>query len=83
MERYLVIATFVGAVIALLYAIFTAKKVLKYSEGTDKMQKISQSIRAGANAYLKRQYAIVIVFFAVLFVILTVIQINNFAIFSV
>ncbi len=83
MERYLVIATFVGAVIALLYAIFTAKKVLKFSEGTDKMQKISQSIRAGANAYLKRQYAIVIVFFAVLFVILTVMAVFNLLTFYV
>jgi len=75
MEKYLVIATFVGAVIALLYALLTAKKVLKFSEGTETMQKISKSIRDGANAYLKRQYAIVIVFFAVLFVILSVMAI--------
>ena len=72
MEKYLVIATFVGAVIALLFALFTAKKVMKFSEGTEKMQKISQSIRKGANAYLKRQYIIVGVFFAVMFVVLMV-----------
>ncbi len=75
MEKLLVIATFVCAIIALLFALLTAKKVLKFSEGTDKMKKISQSIRDGANAYLKRQYAIVIVFFAVLFVILGVMAI--------
>ena len=30
-----------------------AKRVLRYSEGTDTMKKIASSIRAGANAYLK------------------------------
>ncbi len=70
MELFLVILTFVGAAAALLFALFTAGKVLKFSEGTEKMQKISASIRAGANAYLKRQYAIVLVFFAVMFLIL-------------
>ncbi|MBQ4155376.1 MAG: sodium/proton-translocating pyrophosphatase, partial [Clostridia bacterium] len=83
MEKYLVIATFVGAVIALLYALLTAKKVLKFSEGTETMQKISKSIRDGANAYLKRQYAIVIVFFAVLFVILSVMAIFGLLTFYV
>ncbi len=75
MEKFLVIATFVGALLALVFALLTAKKVLKFSEGTDKMKKISQSIRDGANAYLKRQYAIVIIFFAVLFVVLGVMAI--------
>ncbi|MBQ7836887.1 MAG: sodium-translocating pyrophosphatase [Clostridia bacterium] len=75
MELYLVIFTFIGAAAALLFALFTARKVLKFSEGTEKMQKISASIRAGANAYLKRQYAIVLVFFAVMFLILGVMAI--------
>ncbi|MBQ2135860.1 MAG: sodium-translocating pyrophosphatase [Clostridia bacterium] len=62
--------TFIGAVAALLFAVFTAKKVLKFSEGTDKMKKISESIRSGANAYLKRQYIVVGVFFIVMFIVL-------------
>ena len=70
MDKYLVLFTFVGALIALVFALFTAKKVLKYSEGNDLMKKISMSIRQGANAYLKRQYKIVLVFFGVMFVIL-------------
>ncbi len=45
---------------------------MKFSEGNDQMKKISASIRQGANAYLKRQYAIVGIFFAVMFVLLTV-----------
>ena len=70
MEKYSAIATFVGAAVALLFAVFTARKVLKASEGTDRMKAISASIRAGANAFLKRQYVIVSIFFAVVFVIL-------------
>ena len=70
MSKYLVLFTFLGSVIALLFTVITAKKVLSYSEGTDQMKKISSWIRKGANAYLKRQYAVVSVFFAVMFVIL-------------
>ncbi|MDD6284975.1 MAG: sodium-translocating pyrophosphatase [Firmicutes bacterium] len=72
MDNYLVIFTFVGAVVALVYALLTAKRVLKFDEGTDLMKKISASIRAGANAYLKRQYTVVAFFFACMFVILCV-----------
>lgn len=72
METYLVLLTFIGSVIALLFAGFTARKVLKFSEGTEKMQKISRSIRQGANAYLKRQYSVVAVFFAGMFVVLCI-----------
>ena len=52
--------------------VITAKKVLRFSEGTPLMQKISQSIRQGANAYLKRQYSVVGVFFACMVVVLCV-----------
>jgi K(+)-stimulated pyrophosphate-energized sodium pump len=72
MEKYLSLFTFSGALIALIFALFTAKKVLGFSEGTDKMKKISQSIRKGANAYLKRQYSVVSIFFVGMFVILCV-----------
>ena len=64
---------FLGAVIAYVFAIVQAKKVLSYSEGTDKMKKIASSIREGANAYLKHQYTTVAKVFAVVFVILLII----------
>ncbi len=70
MELSLVISIFVGAILAIVFAAIMAKRVLSFDEGTDKMKKISASIRSGANAYLKRQYTIVAVFFAVMFVIL-------------
>lgn len=78
MDKYLVLFTFIGAVIALAFALFTGRKVLKFSEGTDTMKKISASIRSGANAYLKRQYIIVLAFFAVMFVILFVMSLFDF-----
>ncbi|MBQ1961712.1 MAG: sodium-translocating pyrophosphatase [Clostridia bacterium] len=83
MEKYLVLFTFIGALVALIYAIFTARKVLNFSEGTEQMKKISRSIREGANAYLKRQYVVVAVFFAVMFVILTVMAIAGLLTFFV
>lgn len=70
MEKYLVLFTFIGSVVALLFAFMTARKVLKAEKGTDKMIKISESIKKGANAYLKRQYSVVACFFAGMFVVL-------------
>ena len=72
MENFLSVLTFLGAAAALLFALFTARRVLSYDEGTERMRRISASIREGANAYLKRQYRIVAVFFGVLFLILGV-----------
>ena len=64
---------FIGALVAGLFALFQAKKVLSYSEGTEKMRKIAANIRAGANAYLKQQYTTVFKVFVVVFIILLVI----------
>jgi len=72
MENYLLIG-FIGAIIALVFAATQRKKVMTYSEGTEKMQKIAASIREGANAYLKQQYTTVFKVFAVVFVVLLVI----------
>ncbi len=64
---------FVGAAIAGLFAIVQAKKVLSFSEGSDRMKKIAAAIREGANAYLKHQYTTVAKVFAIVFVILLII----------
>ena len=64
---------FVGAVVAGLFAVLQAKKVMGYSEGNERMQKLAAAIREGANAYLKRQYTTVLKVFAVVFVVLLVI----------
>lgn len=74
METGLAITTFAGAFLALIFAFVMAKKVLNFSEGTERMKQIAQYIRTGANAYLKRQYKVVAIFFACMFVILLVLS---------
>ncbi|MDR3122195.1 MAG: sodium-translocating pyrophosphatase [Treponema sp.] len=59
-----------ASVLALLFALVQARKVLGFSEGNELMKKISLSVRQGANAYLKRQYSGVALFFVVMFVTL-------------
>ena len=63
---------FVGAILALLFAVVQRKKVMSYTEGTDLMVEIAQSIRDGANAYLKRQYKTVAIVFVIVLVIMCI-----------
>ncbi len=66
---------FVGALIALLFAFAQSRKVMKFSEGTPTMQKIASAIRKGANAYLRRQYKSVAIFFLIMAVILAILAV--------
>jgi K(+)-stimulated pyrophosphate-energized sodium pump len=59
-----------GSVLALIFALVQARKVLSFPEGNELMRKISLSVRQGANAYLRRQYTGVALFFVVMFVVL-------------
>ncbi len=74
MEKTLAFIPLAGALIALIFALIKARGVLGFSEGTDKMKKIAEYIRTGANAYLKRQYKVVAIFFACMFVLLFVLS---------
>jgi preprotein translocase subunit SecG len=60
------------AVIALVMAFVFYKGMMKASEGNDRMKEIAQHVRDGAMAYLKRQYYVVAIFFAVVCVVLFV-----------
>ena len=44
------------ALVALLFAAFTAKSVLKMDAGSEDIKRISAIVRKGANAFLKKQY---------------------------
>ena len=63
-----------GALIALLFALYNAYKVKRADQGNDKVRELSGIIKQGANAYLKRQYKTVGLFFAVVFAILLVLS---------
>jgi K(+)-stimulated pyrophosphate-energized sodium pump len=54
------------AALSLLFAFLFFRQMKKESEGTDGMKKIASHVREGAMAYLKQQYKVVIVVFAVL-----------------
>ncbi|WP_373481509.1 sodium-translocating pyrophosphatase [Acetobacterium sp.] len=59
-------------VVALLVALIFAKRVTAVDAGTDRMKEIAGYIHEGAMAFLKREYRMIAIFVAVLFVILTV-----------
>ena len=55
-----------AAIIALGFAYYFFKQMMKESEGTDTMKKIALYVREGAMAYLKQQYKVVTLVFIVL-----------------
>ena len=55
-----------ASVVALLFAWIFFRRMFKESEGTPTMKEIAQYVREGAMAYLKQQYKVVIIVFAVL-----------------
>jgi K(+)-stimulated pyrophosphate-energized sodium pump len=59
----------VCSALALGFAFYFFKDMMKADEGTDTMKKIALHVRTGAMAYLRQQYKIV----AIVFIILTVI----------
>ncbi len=59
-----------AGVIALLFAAYTARKVLAEDEGTDVMKEIAKAIQEGANAFLRREYTFLAGFVAIVAVIL-------------
>lgn len=60
------------ALIALAFALFTAKRLSKSDPGGDDIRRISGIIRRAANAFLRRQYIGVGIFFAAVFILLLV-----------
>lgn len=72
MDLALIAAPIVG-ILALIFAMYKAKYVESVSPGTDRMQEIASYIEEGAMAFLKREYRVVAIFMAVLFVVLIVV----------
>lgn len=62
----------VASILALVFAWFFFKSLMKNSEGTARMKEIAQYVREGAMAYLKRQYKVVGIVFIILFILLTI-----------
>ncbi len=50
-----------GSVVAVVYGLFLAAKIVRLPRGTDDMNKISDAIAEGAQAFLKREYTTIAV----------------------
>ena len=61
-----------ASVIALVFAYIFYHQMLKEDEGTPRMREIAKYVREGAMAYLKQQYKVVIIVFAILAVIFAI-----------
>ena len=55
-----------ASLIALLFAFIFYRQMKKQDEGTPTMKQIAQYVREGAMAYLKQQYKVVIIVFAIM-----------------
>ena len=66
------------SILALCFAAFSAHKVLREDEGNETVKEIALAIRTGANAYLKRQYRGIAIFFVVMFCILLALSFTGF-----
>ena len=66
----LAIVAVIAAIIGLAVAIGLASWIGKQEEGTDRMKEIAGYIREGAMAFLKREYKIMVIVIAVLFVLI-------------
>lgn len=70
----------IASLLALGYAWYFYRQVMRESEGTAPMIEIAQAVREGAMAYLSRQYRVVALVFAALFlifVLLAFLQLQN------
>ncbi|MBP5307363.1 MAG: sodium/proton-translocating pyrophosphatase, partial [Paludibacteraceae bacterium] len=75
--EYLVYLVLGASVIALGFAFFFFKQMMKESEGNETMKDIALSVRKGAMAYLKQQYKVVLIVFVVLAIIFAVMAYFN------
>ena len=59
----------IASIVALGMAWFFFRSMMKEDEGTDRMKEIAEHVRKGAMAYLKQQYKVVAIVFAVLAIV--------------
>ncbi len=77
MENKFIYLVLLASLLALGFAFYFFKQMMKESEGTDTMKKIAKHVRDGAMAYLKQQYKVVIIVFLVLAAIFSVMAYFN------
>jgi K(+)-stimulated pyrophosphate-energized sodium pump len=73
----------VGSILALGFALYLALSILRKDQGNEIMKEIAQAVRIGAQAYLKRQYLGVAIFFVAVFFILLAMAIKGYLVIFV
>lgn len=73
----------IGSVIAIFFSIFLIWRIMRHDEGTSEMKEIAACVREGAYAYIKRQYSIVGLFFALTFSVLFFLYLRGYLIIFV
>lgn len=68
--NYIFLLTPLAGVLALLFAFMLTNRINKVDVGTERMKEISSYIHEGAMAFLTREYKVLVVFVAVLFLVL-------------
>ena len=68
----LTLIAIIGA-ISILFAVYLANYVLKQDSGTKEMQQVSEAIKEGSNAFMKRQYSTIAVLSIVLAIVIYII----------
>ena len=60
----------ISSILALLFASYLVYRIMKTPPGDENMIRIQRAIQEGAASYIKRQYTVIAVFFAIVFVLL-------------
>jgi len=63
-----------GALLALAYAFYLARKVSAADSGTEKMREVSKAIREGAMAFITREYKVLSIFVVIVAVIFALVN---------
>ena len=67
-SNLIAIIVLIVSLIGLGFAYYLVRKIKKESEGTEQMKEIASAVREGANAFLKRQYIVIGIYFLVVLI---------------
>ena len=82
-NNLIAIIVLIVSLIGLAFAYYLSRRILKQSEGNKLMKDIASAIREGANAFLKRQYLVIVIYFLVVSIILSILVYLNYLVIFV
>ncbi len=72
-DSFMLYFVFIAAIVGLIYAFLQAYLILKEDEGTEEMKRISNAIKEGSWAFMKRQYTTISIVAIILFIIILIV----------